>query len=117
MKKQKIEYQKIREGDIVFFYYKDAKNNKYTVSIEILKIRKDSFAGVLMTSKKFNLLYPGDYILPDGIMPQKTKIICDQIVKIDKEKIISVYGNVGTKILKEIRQKVIESLMNIRINI
>jgi len=108
---------KIREGDIVEFYYTDARKNKYAVSIEILKIRKNNFTGVIMTSKRIDCLYPADYILPNGIMPKPTKIICDQVVNVKKKDILRVRGNVGPKILKEIRQKVIKSLMNISIDI
>ena len=92
-------------------------DNKYAVSIEILKVRKDNFTGAVMTSKRIDCLYPADYVLPDGIMPQPTKIICDQVVNVKKKDVFEVHGNVGPKILKEIREKVIKSLMNIKIDI
>ena len=100
----------IKAGDIIKFFYSDAKKHKYAVHVEILKVRKDNFTGVLLTSKKTTNLYPGDYLLPSGIMPQPTKIICDQPIKIYKEDIVEVCGNVGPKTLKAIRQKVAESL-------
>lgn len=36
---------KIQEGDIVRFYYTDAQKSKYAVTVEIVKIRKNSFIG------------------------------------------------------------------------
>ena len=78
----------LKEGDIVEFYYHDAQKNKYAVNVEVVKIRKKSFAGVIMTSKKIDRIYPGDYLLPEGIMPLPTKIICDKIVDIDKKEFL-----------------------------
>lgn len=107
----------IKEGDIVGFYYSDAKKNKFAVNVEVLKIRKNNITGAVMTSKRIDCLYPGDYLLPEGIMPKPTKIICDQIVNIKKKSIYKIYSNVGPKILQEIRKKIIKSLMNIDIDL
>jgi len=100
----------IKEGDIVLFYYKDAEKKKYSINIEIIKIKKDNFTGVILTSKKINKIYPGDYILPKGIMPKPTKAICDQLIKINKEDIVEKIGKVDKKTLFEIRNKVIKSI-------
>ena len=101
---------RIKEGDIIYFYYIDAQKHKYAVNVEVLNVGKNSFTGVLMTTKRIDCIYQGDYLLPDGIMPNPTKVICDQPVKVYKGDVVKICGNVGAEILKEIRKKVAETL-------
>ena len=107
---QEQKHIKIQAGNIVRFYYQDAGKKKYAVNLEVLRVNKKSITGVLMTTKKMDQIYPGDYVLPRGIMPMPTKVICDEPIKIYKKDVDGIIGNVGPIILKEIRQKVGEAL-------
>lgn len=100
----------IEAGDIVKFYYQDASKHKYAVNIEVINIRKNSITGVVLTTKKADRIYPGDYLLPAGIMPKPTKAICDQPIKIYKEDVVTICGHVDDYTLREIRRRVAESL-------
>lgn len=79
------------EGDIVLFYCPDSHSKKYAISLEPLRIHqyKTTFNGVLLTSRRVDKIYPHDYLLPGGLMPLLTKVICDQPVLIYKKSVIA----------------------------
>lgn len=100
------------EGDIVYFFYNEANKNKYAVNLEplILHKNKNTFNGVIITSKHTDTIYPGDHLLEDGTLPLPSKAICDQVFALPKERIERITAFVSTRDLKKIRKKTITSL-------
>jgi mRNA-degrading endonuclease toxin of MazEF toxin-antitoxin module len=100
------------EGDIVYFYYNDAGKNKFAVNLEprILHKNKDTFNAVVITSQNVDVIYPGDYRLPNGTLHKDSKVICDQIVPLPKSEIKGVAANVTQQDLEEIRKKAAKSI-------
>ncbi|MBU4332545.1 type II toxin-antitoxin system PemK/MazF family toxin [Patescibacteria group bacterium] len=71
---------------------------------------KSTFNAALLTSRRVDKIYPHDYILPEGIMPLLSKVICDQPVLIYKESAIVKQGRVSREDLAEIRKRTAQSL-------
>lgn len=101
-----------KEGDIVYFFYDEADKNKYAVNLEplVLHKNKDTFNGVIITSKHTDAIYPGDHLLEDGTLPLPSKAICDQIFALSKERIERIASFVSESDLKEIRKKAAKNM-------
>jgi len=103
----------IDEGDVVVFYHKDATHNKFAINLEpyVINKNKSTFNCVLTTSQKIQDIYPCDYLLPEGIFPKPTKVICDQPMPIYKGSVLKKFSKKITKDdLQEIRKRTAASL-------
>ncbi|MFH1564483.1 MAG: type II toxin-antitoxin system PemK/MazF family toxin [bacterium] len=100
------------EGEIVYFYYEEAKKRKLAVNLEPYNLHKhkETFNGVLITSQNVENIYPGDYELICDELHKDSKVICDQPVPLPKQEISKSFGNVSEKDLREIRIRAARSL-------
>ena len=100
------------EGDIVLFYHDLAKKNKYAVCLQPRNQNEGrlTFNGVITTTKNLDTIYPGQYPLPEGIMPEYTKVLCDEPIPIYKKSVEEITGKMPEEELKEIRKRTAESL-------
>jgi len=67
----------------------------------VLHKNKDTFNGVIITSQRTDVIYPGDYLLEDGTLPLPSKAICDQIFALPKERIERIASFVSERDLKK----------------
>ena len=94
------------------FYCSNSHSKKYAINLEPFRIHqyKSTFNSVLLTSKRVDKIYPHDYLLPVGLMPRLTKVICDQPVLIYKASVIARHGRVSRNDLGEIKKRTAQSL-------
>ncbi len=67
----------------------------------VLHKNKDTFNGVIITSQRTDVIYPGDYLLEDGTLPLPSQAICDQIFALPKERIERIASFVSERDLKK----------------
>lgn len=100
------------EGDIFMFWHNPAQKEKYAINLEPKRMHKNknTFNGVITTTQNVDQIYPGDYLLPDNTLSEKTKVICDQLQAIPKSSTSHKIGQVKKEDLQEIRKRAAASL-------